>query len=222
MASFARTPIGMVLKRLKWLLTPPQLPQMGNGCIIHPMARFEGHMKNVRLGNNVIIDAYAIIHCHKDGKIEIGDGSYIGDGSIIHTGKREGRVIIGRDCTVQAYSVIYGNGGCEIGDFVRIATHTVMVSSNKRYADPDTPIYKQGSDKRGIKIGEDVWFGAGGVVLDNVVIGRGTVVAAGAVVNQTISDMTVVGGVPAREIGRRGNQPNDGKTTSDAKATSHD
>jgi acetyltransferase-like isoleucine patch superfamily enzyme len=161
-------------------------------------------MENVRLGNSVIIDANALIFCHREGRIEIGDGSYIGDGSIIHTGKRNGRVIIGRECTVQAYSVIYGNGGCEIGNFVRIATHNVMVSANKRFADVNVPIYKQGTDKLGIRIGDDVWFGAGGVVLDGVTIGDGAVVAAGAVVNRPAAALEIIGGVPAVAIGKRG------------------
>ena len=55
----------------------------------------------------------------------------------------------------------------------------------------------------GITIEEDVWIGAGVRVLDGVVLGRGCVVAAGAVVTKSVSARTVVGGVPAKEIATR-------------------
>jgi acetyltransferase-like isoleucine patch superfamily enzyme len=45
-----------------------------------------------------------------------------------------------------------------------------------------------------------VWIGAGAVVLPGVTIGRGAVVAAGAVVTAPVEPYTVVAGVPARPI----------------------
>jgi acetyltransferase-like isoleucine patch superfamily enzyme len=53
-------------------------------------------------------------------------------------------------------------------------------------------------------IEDDVWIGHGATVLKGVRIGRGAVVAAGAVVTRNVEPYTVVGGVPARLIGRRG------------------
>jgi acetyltransferase-like isoleucine patch superfamily enzyme len=45
-----------------------------------------------------------------------------------------------------------------------------------------------------------VWIGAGAIVLPGVTIGKGAVVAAGAVVTSSVPPFTVVGGVPARPI----------------------
>jgi acetyltransferase-like isoleucine patch superfamily enzyme len=56
----------------------------------------------------------------------------------------------------------------------------------------------------GIHIGRDVWIGAHATILDGVRIGDEAVIAAGAVVTKDVLARTVVGGVPARQIGQRG------------------
>lgn len=52
-------------------------------------------------------------------------------------------------------------------------------------------------------IEDDVWLGASSIVMPGVTIGRGSVVAAGAVVTKDVPEMTVVGGNPAALIGSR-------------------
>ncbi len=54
-----------------------------------------------------------------------------------------------------------------------------------------------------VVIGNDVWVGAGVTVLRGVSVGDGAVLAAGAVVTRDVAPYSIVGGVPAREIGRR-------------------
>lgn len=53
-----------------------------------------------------------------------------------------------------------------------------------------------------ITIGDNVFIGANAQVLYDVKIGNNVIVAAGAVVNKDVPDNTIVGGVPARVIGR--------------------
>lgn len=50
---------------------------------------------------------------------------------------------------------------------------------------------------------DDVWIGYGSIVMSGVTVGRGSVVAAGAVVAADVPRYSIVGGVPAREIGKR-------------------
>lgn len=71
------------------------------------------------------------------------------------------------------------------------------------FSDPDIPIKDQGLTQIGIAIEEDVWIGAGVRVLDGLVLGRGCVVAAGAVVTKSVPPRIVVGGVPAKQISTR-------------------
>ncbi len=116
-----------------------------------------------------------------------------------------GDVEFGARCTVNPYACISGRVRC--GDGVRIASLASIVGFNHNYADPDRMICEQGTSTRGIVIGDDVWVGAGASIVDGVTIGRGAVIGAGAVVTRDIASYAIVGGVPAREIGRRGQQP---------------
>ena len=54
-----------------------------------------------------------------------------------------------------------------------------------------------------MRIEADVWLGAQVIVLPGITIGRGAIVAAGAVVTQDVAAMSKVAGVPARVIGVR-------------------
>ncbi len=54
-----------------------------------------------------------------------------------------------------------------------------------------------------IVIGEDAWVGAGTILLSHCSIGRGAVVAAGAVVSKPVPPYAVVAGVPAKIIATR-------------------
>ncbi|WP_408636200.1 DapH/DapD/GlmU-related protein [Nocardioides mangrovicus] len=58
------------------------------------------------------------------------------------------------------------------------------------------------ADRR-IVVEDDVWIGAGVTIVAGRRIGTGSIVAAGSVVTRDVAPWTVVGGNPAREIGRR-------------------
>ena len=62
----------------------------------------------------------------------------------------------------------------------------------------DVPIREQPGQPRPVRIGEGAWIGANAVVMADV--GRGTVVAAGAVVTEPLPDFVFAGGVPAHVI----------------------
>jgi acetyltransferase-like isoleucine patch superfamily enzyme len=99
--------------------------------------------------------------------------------------------------------MLLGEGGIDIGNDVRIAASSVIVSSNHLYRDRETPIWKQGMSAKGVIIGNDVWIGANCTILDGVKVGDGAIIAAGAVVNRNVEGYTVVGGVPAKFIKSR-------------------
>lgn len=64
-------------------------------------------------------------------------------------------------------------------------------------------IFGSGHDCEPVVIEDEGWVGANAVVLPGVRIGRGAVVAAGAVVTKDVAPYTIVGGVPARMIRER-------------------
>jgi acetyltransferase-like isoleucine patch superfamily enzyme len=118
-----------------------------------------------------------------------------------------GRIDIGPDVVIGPYSIVYGHGGLTIGAGSGLAAHVVLIPANHRFEDPSTTIRSQGETRQGITIGRDVWIAAHVTVLDGVTIGDGAVIAAGAVVRSDVEPYTIVGGVPARVIGRRGLSP---------------
>jgi acetyltransferase-like isoleucine patch superfamily enzyme len=90
-----------------------------------------------------------------------------------------------------------------IGDNVLIGPYALFNTGSHIYASRSTLIDNQGHDYGEIIIEDDVWIGGHVCILPGVTVSKGAVVAAGAVVNKSVLPYTVVGGVPAKEIGVR-------------------
>ena len=196
-----------LLRRLSAKIHAADLPAHGPGCSIDPGAEFEGHWQGIRLGAGVQVSRHALLHCYdKSSSIEVGDQSVLLPYAVLMT-YPGGHIRLGRNCTVNPFTILYGHGGLEIGDDVRIAAHTVIIPANHIFRDPETKIRQQGLSKKGIVIESDVWIGANCVVLDGVTVGAGSIVAAGAVVTADVPAGCIVGGVPAKPIGERKRMP---------------
>ena len=87
-----------------------------------------------------------------------------------------------------------------IGDRASFAPNVTLVTSSHPN---ESRIREFVPTPRGkVIIEEDAWVGAGAIILPGVTIGKGAIVAAGAVVNKSVPPFTIVGGVPAKEIGK--------------------
>jgi len=140
-------------------------------------------------------------------KISFGAGTTIKQYAVIATSG--GRIRLGKDCNLGQFSIIATKKRDVImGDFVRIGPHVNFIASNRIHERREIPILKQGITEEGITIGNDVWIGAGAIILDGVKVGDGVVVAAGAVVTKDVVPYSIVAGVPARIIGERGKGTN--------------
>ena len=78
-----------------------------------------------------------------------------------------------------------------------------LIAENHVADDPERPIKVQGVSRESILIEDDVWLGAGVIVVAGVTIGRGSVVAAGCVVTHDVPPFALVAGVPARVVRSR-------------------
>jgi acetyltransferase-like isoleucine patch superfamily enzyme len=95
----------------------------------------------------------------------------------------------------------------EIGRHALIASGCRFIDHDHGFESRDLPMSKQLTGaERPIAIEDDVWIGVNAVVLKGVTIGRGAIVAAGAVVTKPVGAHEIWAGVPARKIGERPGQ----------------
>ncbi|WP_337271192.1 acyltransferase [Oryzifoliimicrobium ureilyticus] len=91
-----------------------------------------------------------------------------------------------------------------VGDFCMISTDVSIVGNDHGIDDVDNPIRLAFRWRHDITIFEaDCWIGHGAILRSGITIGRGAVVAAGAVVTKDVKPFSVVGGNPARIIKMR-------------------
>jgi acetyltransferase-like isoleucine patch superfamily enzyme len=107
------------------------------------------------------------------------------------------QLTLGSRIDIGEYTHIRASGGVTIGSGVLIAAHAVITSREHPTALPRYGVTKDAP----VVIEDDVWIGAGAIVLPGVTIGRGAIVGAGAVVTGDVPPFTIAGGVPARQIG---------------------
>ena len=99
---------------------------------------------------------------------------------------------INRDCSIDV------RGGVRIGDNVSISPEVVISTAAHSAFDPEFRV-----ELRPVVIEDQVWIGMRAMILGGVTLGRGSVVAAGAVVTKDVPPLTIVAGIPARPVGTR-------------------
>ena len=128
-------------------------------------------------------------------------GIRIGRGSTIHTGAvfYDPRGIeIGEDTIVGENAVLDGRARLRIGDHVAISSEVMIYNSQHDIHDPHfTAITKP------VEIEDYVFIGPRAIIIPGVKIGKGAVVAAGAIVTKDIEPFSIVAGIPAKSIGER-------------------
>jgi galactoside O-acetyltransferase len=113
------------------------------------------------------------------------------------------KVRIGDRVGISRYSGLQGGFGISIGNDVLIGPYTFIESVHHRRSRTDIPISSQGLEGEEIIIEDGVWIGAHCVVLPGIRLGRGCIVGAGAVVTKDVGPGEIVGGVPAKTLGKR-------------------
>lgn len=138
----------------------------------------KGKAKNFSSGSFLYVEKGALFSLKDDGKLRIGSYFYINHYSII-------------DCN---YNITIGNRvqigpHCYITDF----DHDLVVDLNRAF--------HRGAKKfASVVIEDNVWIGAGVIILKGVRIGKNAVIGAGSVVKHDIPSNAVAVGNPARVI----------------------
>ena len=120
---------------------------------------------------------------------------------------------IGRFFGINSGSYINAVGGITIGDYVLIGSNVTISSGQHPIDGIDQPIFSRAVIPKEIIIEDDVWIGAGAVIMPGITLRKGTVVGACSVVTKTTEEYSVVVGAPARKIRSRiiENNINEGK-----------
>ena len=93
-----------------------------------------------------------------------------------------------------------------IGNKVMFGPEVVIIGGNHRtdlagiFMVEVSDEYKRPEDDRGVVIEDDVWVGTRVVILDGVIIRRGAIIGAGAVVTKSVPPYAIMGGTPARVL----------------------
>jgi acetyltransferase-like isoleucine patch superfamily enzyme len=117
------------------------------------------------------------------------------------------RITIGSHCLINHNNVLQAGkfkGRIVLGNYVQTGPNVMMFAFNHSIEVNGIPMIEQEYWDGDIIIEDDVWIGAGSVILAGVHIGKGAVIAAGAVVNKDIPEYALAGGVPAKVIKYRG------------------
>jgi galactoside O-acetyltransferase len=172
---------GSVGYRIRRRLFAQMLGKLGEGAVFGTGLLVLGP-RNITIGSDFSSWRGCTLAACEDGAIRIGD-------------------------RVSANSNVYVNacrgGLVDIGNDVMIGPNVVMRTSDHAIADPGALLREQGHTPGVIIIENDVWIAANVTVLGGTRIGRGAVVAAGAVVTRDVEPFAVVGGVPARVLKMR-------------------
>jgi len=161
----------------------------------------KARLLGVKVGKGTKIALSAKIFYNPLGSIEFGKNCIVFPGVVLAP-HGHGSIRFGDNCSINPYCVIYGHGGLVVGNDVRMATQCVLIPANHRFEGSHEPIRLQGLSKKGIRVGDNVWFGAGVRVLDGVEIVSGCVIGAGAVVVSSLSAPGSYVGVPAKMLRR--------------------
>lgn len=109
-------------------------------------------------------------------------------------------IAIGDYSGINHHTDIGGRGGLTIGNHVMIGPYCQILTAVHKSDDWKKPVTQQGIECKPVLIEDDVWIGTHAVILPGVTIGRGSIVAASAVVTKNVEEYSIVGGVPAKLI----------------------
>lgn len=122
------------------------------------------------------------------------DPVYVGGPSIFM-----GKIYLGKNCNFNGMNFA-GNGTVIIGDNFHSGIECMMITQNHDYDDGNAIPYGDKYHLKTIVIGNNVWIGNRVILVGDLNIGEGAVIAAGSVVVKDVPPYSIVGGNPAKVI----------------------
>ena len=89
----------------------------------------------------------------------------------------------------------------KVGKDVMMGPEVIVIGENHKFDDLKLPMRLQGMKEYSpVRIEDDVWIGARAIILPGIKIGKGAIIAAGAVITKDVPPYAICGGNPARII----------------------
>ncbi|WP_298764371.1 CatB-related O-acetyltransferase [uncultured Polaribacter sp.] len=146
------------------------------------LSGFSRGLQNVTFkGKNAVPD-----RCNFSGKITIGHATTLGYNNLFN-----GQIKIGKYCQF----------GSDVA--LHASNHPINYLStyiNKNLFNGELKTLKE---EKKIEIGNDVWIGHGVIIVGNVKIGNGAILAAGSVITKDVAPYSIIAGVPGKMIKKR-------------------
>ena len=110
---------------------------------------------------------------------------------------------VGQDVYLSAdikivHNFVYNQGVLTIGDRVSIAPSVIIILSSHSNFSKASQYTSQ--HESFVTINNDVWIGAGAIIMNGLTIGEGAVIGCGSIVIHDVAPHTVVAGNPAKVI----------------------
>lgn len=150
-----------------------------------------GPKENVTIGDHCTIGGLFQAFC--GGKIFIGKNTYIGPSTVIQSKES---VSIGESVIIANNVLIVDNNNHPVDPVMRL-----KMSACEDFMNDELWSWKYAASKP-IVIEENVWIGRDSRILKGVTVGKGSIVALGAVVTKDVPPYTVVAGNPAKVVKR--------------------
>lgn len=160
-------------------------------------------------GNNVVIEPY-MLALKGERYISIGDDSYLSKGVSLTAwdsfldDEYTPEIKIGKNCGIGARAHISAINGIYIGDNV-LTGQDVLITDNahgaiERCLLDISPNFRPLQSRGKVVIEENVWIGEKVSIMPGVTVGKGSVIAANAVVTHDVPPYCLVAGIPAKII----------------------
>jgi len=156
--------------------------------------------RGVTLERGVVLDGLSEHGIVLEDNVMIGAYSLVRATAATHLGAG---MRVGRNSSCDAYSFFGAGGLITIGENVIMGQYVSFHAETHNHARTDELIRSQGVTPLPIVIEDDCWIGARVTFLGGAVVGKGSIVGAGALVNKEFPPYSVIVGVPARILRSR-------------------
>ncbi len=188
-----------------WLMRHPELHRYLGETLtrLQILSEIRSANSTAKLSLDVELIGYRHYHLSLGERVTVAKGSILAFGDE-HNGY--GTIRVGDRTWIGQYNNLRAcdGGDIKIGSQCLISQFCTLVASNHSI-ERGRPIVEQLPDcsRLGIVIEDDVWLGAGVVIMPGVRLGRGAVIGAHSIVNSSVPEYEVWAGCPARKIRER-------------------